>query len=128
LDKTQLVETDIESGRRFAEALVASHVHVQGAMWFYDPKALEWWFLVITPQVDTIGPRAVYSQIQKVLSKLDPPAGVPFRTISALSPQAPLVKLLRMAIRTSGKVSGIRFTRNAINNVFIEDAYIYLLT
>jgi hypothetical protein len=95
-------------------------------MWFYDPNASEWWFLVATPMVDTNGPRAAYASIQKVLKKLDPPVDLVFRKISVLSPKAPLIKLLRTAIRTPG-VSGIRFTHNTINNFFIEDAYIYLL-
>jgi hypothetical protein len=95
-------------------------------MWFYDPNAAEWWFLIASPMVDSNGPRATYSEIQKVLRTLDPPTDLVFRKISVVSPTEPLIKLLRNAIRASGG-SGVRFTHNTINNLFIEDAYIYLL-
>jgi hypothetical protein len=47
------------------------------------------------------------------------------QNISLVSPNDDLVKLLKAAIKTGPGVSNIRFTGNVINNVFIEDAYIY---
>jgi hypothetical protein len=38
-----------------------------------------------------------------------------------------MLSLLRVAISTGPGISGIRFTHNTINNVLIEDAYIYRL-
>lgn len=125
MDKTELVEKDIDFGRRFTEALDRSQVPVRGSLWYYDPDASEWWFIVATPLVDMKGPKAAYRAVQKVLRGLDPPADIAFRKISVVSPHVPLVKLIRKAIRTAGGVSNIRFTHNTINNVFIEDAYIY---
>lgn len=127
MDKTELVTRDIDSGRRFTEALLRSDIPVRGSMWFYEPNASEWWFLVATPMVDTDGPKAAYAAIQRVLKKLDPPTDLNFRKISVVSPKDRLIKLLLNAIQTSGGVSDIRFRHNTINNIFIEDAYIYLL-
>ena len=47
--------------------------------------------------------------------------------ISVVEDNDPLIFLLRKAVRTSEGVSGIRFSQNAINGQFIEDAYIYRL-
>ncbi|NIV68021.1 hypothetical protein GWN43_04130 [Candidatus Bathyarchaeota archaeon] len=47
------------------------------------------------------------------------------RQISVISTEHDLVKLLRAAIHTGPGISGIRFTGNVINGVFIDDAYIY---
>ena len=40
-------------------------------------------------------------------------------------PDAPVVALLRTAIRTGPGISGIRFKNNVIDGTLIEDAYIY---
>ena len=46
--------------------------------------------------------------------------------VTLVSPSEPLVSILRMAVGTPpNAVSGIVFRNNVINNVLIEDAYIY---
>jgi hypothetical protein len=127
LDKTELVAKDIESGRRLTDALQQSSIPLSASMWFYDPNAAEWWLMIASPMVDTSGSRATYTAIQKVLRGLDPPTDLVFRKISVVSPTEPLIRLLRVAIRSTGS-GGVRFTHNTINNHFIEDAYVYLLS
>jgi hypothetical protein len=48
--------------------------------------------------------------------------------VSIAKKDDPLLKLLRIAIKTGPGISNIRFSRNTINGVIIEDAYIYRLT
>lgn len=125
MDKTALVENEITAGRQITEALDDSGILVKGSLWFYVPEAFEWRLIVVTPLVDEKGPKAAYAAIQRSLRNRD--INVPLRRITVMSPRHPLVQLLRVAVKTGKGISGIRFTGNTINNVFIEDAYIYRL-
>jgi len=85
----------------------------------------EWRFMVASPLVDQRGTKESYAFIQGVLARLSPPSGISLKQVSVVSPKHDLLKLFRVAVRTGPGISGIRFTGNTINNVFIEDAYIY---
>lgn len=125
MDKTALVEKNIEEGRRLLLALDRTGFRVSAALWFYVDEDEEWRFMVASPVIDEKGPRESYAFVQETLARLSPPSQISLKQISAISPSHDLIRLLRVAIRTGPGVSGIRFTRNTINNVFIEDAYIY---
>ncbi len=123
--KEALVEKNIEEGKRLIEELDGKNFKVQAALWFYSADSDEWRLLIASPFVEKNGPKKSYNFIQAVLSRLSPSAEISLKDISVLSPSNDLIKLLRSAFRTGSGISGIRFTRNVINNTMIEDAYIY---
>lgn len=125
MDKTALVERNIEDGRRLLEALDEADFQVSVALWLYVVEDEEWRFMVASPLVDQRGTKESYAFIQGVLALLSPPSGISLKQVSVVSPKHELLKLFRVAVRTGPGISGIRFTGNTINNVFIEDAYIY---
>ncbi|MBI4482432.1 MAG: hypothetical protein HY652_06025 [Acidobacteria bacterium] len=120
--KEALVEADIDIGRAVVEALDNAGVKVTAALWFYASERGEWLLVLAMPLVDTGGPRQAYTAIQRELRKVP---SVPVIQISAVSPKEPLIKVLRKLVRTGHQISGMRLTGNAIDNVYIEDAYIY---
>jgi hypothetical protein len=121
-----LVDTEISLGRELINALDEAGFPVQAALWVYVPEASEWRFVVATPLVDQKGPTATYSEVQRALKRFVP-SQISLRRISVVSPRDRFIQVLRSAIRTDPGISGIRFTNNTINNVFVEDAYIYRL-
>jgi hypothetical protein len=149
MDTTILVDKDIQDGRKLVEALDRSMLEVfttlcggklvegmdrsmldvVGALWFYFADIGEWRLLLVMPLVDTIGPSGCYAMIQLILQEDMPDnSGISLSRISVLSPKDNLIKLLRMVIHTDRGISAIRFTRNTINGVSIEDALIYRLS
>ncbi len=50
---------------------------------------------------------------------------ISLKDIIVLSPKDDPIALVAKMIRTGPGLSGIRFTKNVINNKLIEDAYIY---
>jgi hypothetical protein len=135
-----LVEKDIEDGRKLIEALDQADFRVHAALWFYFSDSEEWRLMIATPLVDEQGPKETYTRVQSVLAKLfktsrfvpihgfpqvEVSTGISLKDISVVSPKHNIIQALRAAIRTGPGISGIRLTRNAFNNVFIEDAYIY---
>ena len=125
MDKTALVEKDVEEGKRLIEALDNAGFQVRAVLWFYLAESDEWRFVVASPLVERKGPKEAYAFVQEVLAQLLPPSGISLEEISVVSPEYDLIRLLKVAIQTGPGISGIRFTRNTINNTFIEDAYIY---
>lgn len=122
-----MVDRDIESGRRLIEVLDRSRFVLNGALWFYFATR-EWRLLLVSTLVDKIGPKRCYTVIQSAIEDLPQDFRISLERISVLSPNDNLVRLLKIAIHTGGGISTIRFTRNTINGVFIEDALIYRLS
>jgi hypothetical protein len=86
--------------------------------------------------VDREGPRKAYEIIEQILQE-NWEMGIWLRDISAVSPSDPLVQ----ALRSLGKIEllppnyasslrdelGRKYTRSRLGDIFIEDAYIFLV-
>ncbi|RLG30722.1 hypothetical protein DRO03_03545 [Methanosarcinales archaeon] len=124
MDKTALVERDIQEGKDLVEALDGTEFKVDASLWFYSSDSDEWRLLIASPFVEENGPKKSYGFIRSVLTRPSPPSEISLKNISVLSPKHRLIKLLKTTIHTGLDIAGIRFTRNVINNILIEDAYI----
>ena len=123
-----LVDRKIERGKRLIKKLDDSRFPVAAAFWYYFPEAEQWRLVIASPTVESQGLQAAYTEIHRIQRRglRLPPLSV--GEITAVSPRDPLVKLLSSAIRTGPGLSGIVFSRNVVNGVYIEDAYIYRLS
>ena len=124
---TTLVNEWIEAGKRLTEALDRESFELVASLWYYDAENGDWRLIIASPLVDRQGPLEAYRVVQKVLGDLKL-ENLNLNDISVVSPGHTIVKLLGIALKTGKEISGIRFTRNRINDQFIEDAYIYRLT
>lgn len=127
--KESLSSEMISAGAELIRRLDGTRFIVTASLWLYIPEISAWRFIIASPEVRTQGPKKAYKQVQSVLSKMpeDQPK-IPLKDVTVIDSNDPLVSLLRVAIRTGEGISGIRFTRNVINGVLIEDAYIYRIT
>ena len=118
----------IDSGAKLIRKLDKRSVRHDAAFWFYYPDTQEWKLVLAEVKVDKQGTKEVYREIQTVLSKFSQYIGdLSLDNIAVSKMDAPIVSLLRIAIRTGPGISGIRFRNNVINGTVIEDAYIYRL-
>lgn len=124
MDKPALVDSDMEAGERLVGALDRAGLGVSAAFWFFVPESEEWRLVLAIPVVDSEGPKIAYERVQSELAELTQ-YELSLQDIRVVSPDDELIKLLSSAIKTGPKIAHMRFTRNVINNVFIEDAYIY---
>ena len=126
MDKPALVNSDMEAGERLVRDLDKSGLTVTAALWFYMSDSDEWRLMLAMPVVDEKGPKVAYEQIQAQLESLGQ-YELSLQNISVVSPGDKLIKLLGSSIDTGSDIAHIRFTRNVINGIFIEDAYVYRL-
>lgn len=126
---TQLTDQLVEDGVALVLALDASAVKPKSAFWFFFSDIGSWKLVIADPKLGPDGPRGAYKQIQKVLKKLQKKSTtLALEDVVLAKPDAPIVNVMRTALRTGPGISGIRFTGNMINGVLIDDAYIYRLS
>lgn len=124
MDKTILVDKNIEDGKALIQALDAKSLAIKAALWLFSSENNEWRLVIASPYVDKNGPRETYKFIQKTLKAL-PEVSLSLNDIFVMSPKNKLIELISTAIHTGNKIEGIRFTNNVIDNTLIEDAFIY---
>lgn len=122
-----LTEKLIEGGKTLIEELDASGIKVDGALWFYFPDEAFWKLMLSFPDIEKTGPKSSYAKVQKALSKIKGKGSISLDDVALVKPGAPLMHLLKIAIRTGPGIAGIRFSNNVINGQLIPDAYIYRL-
>ena len=126
---TELRQELIDAGAALIRKLDESGLQPAAAFWFYAPDAQAWKLVLAEVKVGTEGPKEVYRRIQRLLGKAPKQfAELSLDDVALAKPDAPLVNLLRTAIRTGPGISGIRFSNNVINGTVIQDAYIYRLS
>jgi hypothetical protein len=125
--KTTLVERDLEAGAALVRALDDGGWRPSAALWFYLPDDGLWRMIVSLPQDPGLRQQEAYRRLADVLEAHGLSAVLSVDDIALARPDDQMLTLLRRAISTGPGISGIRFTRNTINNVLIEDAYIYRL-
>jgi hypothetical protein len=125
---TTLTKEMIDAGTALLRKLDREGVQPDAAFWFYFPDIQQWKLVLAEEKLGRVGPRETYKQIQEVLSRFRRELkALSLDNITLAKPDAPIVALLRVAIRTGPEISGIRFTNNVINGMVVEDAYIYRL-
>jgi len=129
MDSQILVDRNIIEGKELIEALDNKELNIKAAMWFYFAESDEWKLLIATPMVDEKGPKEAYRLIQMVIGEMPATSktSISFKDVIVLSPRDDPIALVGKMIRTGPGLSGIRFTKNVINNKLIDDAYIYRL-
>lgn len=123
MDKTILVDRDIKEGENLLRRL-DSKIDIHSALWMYNSEIGQWKLILAIPMLDHKSPRDVYSRILGVLHNNDI-TDISLNDISAVRVSSPLIQTLRRAIQTGKGIAQIRFSRNTIDNLYIEDAYIY---
>lgn len=121
-----LTDSMMKAGAKLIERLDAKKSEVKSAFWLYYNEEKIWKLIVASPLVDAEGPREYYKRIvnANALASSDEET-VSLNDIGVTNTTNQIVQLLKMMVATGDGISGIRFSRNTINGVFIEDTYIY---
>lgn len=124
MDQDVLVSDRIATGEQVVRALDGTEAALSGAFWnYYNDVA--GWLLVVVPRDFKGGP--VKDELLKIRRELNR-KNVRFdlSDIKVLDSNNALVRALSTLFRADG-INGIRAKDNWINNVYIQDAYIYRL-
>lgn len=127
--ETTLTPEMIGEGAIVIQKLDEMGISPDAAFWFYFPDIGAYKLILAQVKVGADGPKGVYRSIQKALQGLGTLAShISLDDVAVAKPDAPVVKLLAQVIGTGAGISGIRFSKNVIDGIPIDDAYIYRLT
>lgn len=124
MDKTVLVEKDIEAGKDIVRKLDEIEFNVTSAYWIYDSDSEIWRLIIASSFYDANGPKATYLKIRSVLDTFEESFSISLSNIHAVSPSDNFVKNMSKNIRVEG-ISDVRFGRLVIDGEYIEDALVY---
>jgi len=121
-----LSEEMLQAGRDLIKGLDSTTSQVQSAFWFFYPEEAQWRLILSSPLVGKEGPRRFYQRVVDFNNKTTQEYCISLHDISVNNIDNQLVQLIQSALQTDDKeVSAIRFSKNAINGTFIEDALVY---
>lgn len=124
--EANLTKELIDAGATLVQKLDERGLAPDAAFWLFSPEDQTWKLLLTEVKLAKKGPKAAYSEIQKVLEKYaNEFADLRLDDLVLEKPDARIVELIRKAVRTGPGISGIRFKNNVIDGTLIDDAYIY---
>lgn len=119
----------VKAGERLLAEFDRRQVPVSGMLWWYQAEPEIWRLIVVMPEVKSRGPILAYQKVQSILPDMpqdQPTLGL--ENISVWDAEDSIISLMRKAVRIGGRgAGGVRFSRNSIDGVYIDDAYIYRL-
>lgn len=119
----------VKAGERLLAEFDRRQVPVSGMLWWYQAEPEIWRLIVVMPEVKSRGPVLAYQKVQSILPDMpedQPTLGL--ENISVWDAEDSIISLMRKAVRIGGRgAGGVRFSRNSIDGVYIDDAYIYRL-
>ena len=126
--KEPFTEEMKKDGETLTKLLDQNALEIVGSFWWFFPESSEWRLVLVTPDIDAKGPRAVYESIQRVLSEnSDEFSMLNLQNISVISASDTVFNMLRSVLKTGPHISSVRVSRSSFNNIFVEDAFIYRL-
>ena len=122
MDKTALVASEIDEGRKFLELADEAGFPVHAAMWKKEEFPGRWSLLLVTPVEDEIGPMKTYMRLLKILTKSRERTTIELEDLRPISPKSRFAKDLRRLFRKA-KERPIGYT--PIGEEFVEEGYLY---
>jgi hypothetical protein len=123
---TSLVDADIEMGRELVRILDEAGFPVTAAAWIFFPEVEEWRLVVRTPRAEKDLLQAFGEVARALDARGDLRSRIDLARVKLVPPTDRMLKAIGQAVRAEG-LSTIRFSRNVINGIYIDDAVIYRL-
>ncbi len=97
-----------------------------GAAWVHDRDSNRWHYLLVTPMIDSKGPRWVYERLLKVFAKLPLPPGITPLDITIASPREEFFRQFPVKTLASESFGTAAHLRDHIfNGVFVDEMTLY---
>jgi hypothetical protein len=123
---TALVNTDVEMGSELLKVLDEAAFPVTAAAWIYFPDVDEWRLVVRTPKAEKDLQGALRELAAAMDAKGDLRVRLDLSRVKLVPPKDKILAAMGSMVRVDG-ISNVRFSRNVINGMVIDDALIYRL-
>lgn len=114
-------------GASLTQALDEAGSPIVAAFWYFESDENQWMLMLASPRVALDGGRESYMAIIDALDTLHL-SRANVNHIRVVAPDHPVVRALMSRFQTGWTITGIPFSRQAIDRSIIDDAYIYRVT
>lgn len=124
MDKTALVNFDIENGQEVINALDGDNKNPNVALWAKLPEYEDWRLVIASERLRQTGSLFPYSQVNSAMDK----ANIPIwkRPKVFLRPMdKPFIKSLRSVFANATDTYGMRLGGQTFGGQYVEDAFVY---
>ena len=121
-----LVDADVEMGRELLRILDEIEFPVTAAAWIFFPDIEEWRLVIRTPKAEKNLQQALLELAVSLDQRGDLRKRLDLSRVKLVPPKDKMLAAMGRVVRVDGN-STIRFTRNLIDGVLIDDALIYRL-
>ena len=112
------------SGRALLDMTDGVGFDAVGAAWVLDADSQTWHYLLISPMIDSKGPRWVHERLLQVFRKLRLPEGITPLDIVVASPrQLDMQKLSQLGLIATGSM--IQFSDINVNGMHVHNIAVY---
>jgi len=94
-----------------------------GAAWIHDEEASRWWYLLVSPMIDSKGPRWVYERLVQIFRKLALPPGITPLDIRIASPHEQSWQIIASTVHVED--SAVFPLKLVINGIQIDKIFAY---
>ena len=121
-----LVDSDVEMGRELLRILDETKFPVTAAAWIFFPDIEEWRLVIRTPKAEKNLQQALLELAVSLDERGDLRRRLDLSRVRLVPPKDKMLAAMGSVVRVEG-TSNIRFARNVINGVVVDDALIYRL-
>ncbi len=114
------------AGESLIERLDETDAKVQAAFWLLDAEEKTWTLIIVSPLVESEGPRNYYRRINDINESANPDeAVISLHDITVSDTDNRIVKAIKHSVLGDAILGNNRLGRNTLGGVYIEDMYIY---
>lgn len=124
--ETIFVNSDIEAGRELVSLLDDAGFPVTAAAWIYFPDVEEWRLVIRSPKAAKNLQEALLELARAMDAKGDLRKWLDLARVKLVAPSDRMLEAMGKVVRITG-LSTVRFNRNVVNGIYIDDALIYRL-
>jgi hypothetical protein len=121
-----LVDADVEMGRELLRILDEAEFPVTAAAWIFFPDVEEWRLVIRTPKAEKNLQQALLELAVSLDRRGDLRRRLDLSRVKLVPPQDKMLAAMGRVVKVEG-TSSIRFSRNVVDGVLIDDALIYRL-
>ena len=114
------------AGESLIKRLDESDAKVQAAFWILDAEEKTWKLTIVSPLIESEGPRNYYRRINDIdeSAKADEDV-IALHDISVSNTDNRIVKALKRSVLGNAILGNNRLGKNTLGGVYIEDMYLY---
>ncbi len=127
MDKTSLVEKQIQEGKIFLTELDKQNLQIKAAFWMYDENDSSWKFVISSASEKLnvkINILEAYSTLTEILRTLELTA-LSASDVLLLPLDNPLIQSFGRLFQTGKGIVNISFSKTLLNDVFVEGLFLY---